>query len=100
MKMQIRQENDGYFLIGLKGDMDDAGHDDDNDEGTWNNRILLRTVHVEVNPGCASSMSPSIDSDDTPAYEKELSLKSATTNKLSRLRPVVYVVSCNIVDHD
>lgn len=93
MKAQIRQENDGYFLIGLKGDMDDLDHDDNNDEGTWNNRILLRTVHVEVVSGSGLSMSPSVDSDETPAYEKELNFKATTSNRLSRLRPVVYVVS-------
>ncbi|KAH8701471.1 hypothetical protein GQ44DRAFT_693264 [Phaeosphaeriaceae sp. PMI808] len=48
LKLQIRQENDGYFLVGLKGDMHDLGFDDENDEGNWNNRIPLRTVHVEV----------------------------------------------------
>ncbi|EAT87686.2 hypothetical protein SNOG_05295 [Parastagonospora nodorum SN15] len=46
LKMQIRQENDGYFLIGLKGDMYDAEVDEEDDD--WNHRIPLRTVHVEL----------------------------------------------------
>lgn len=99
-KQQIRQENHGYFLIGLKGDMDELENDDENDEGNWNLRILLRTVHVEVPAGGSSSRSPSVDSEDTPSYEKELSLNRATyATKFSRLRPVVYVVSlclCNV----
>ncbi|KAH7094434.1 hypothetical protein FB567DRAFT_556055 [Paraphoma chrysanthemicola] len=91
LKAQIRQENDGYFLLGLKGDMQDIEVDDDNDEGNWNNRILLRTVHVEVLRPDNSSTASSVESDETPAYEKELSFPSTTTSGLSRLRPVVYV---------
>ncbi|KAF2025454.1 hypothetical protein EK21DRAFT_103922 [Setomelanomma holmii] len=94
LKAQIRQENDGYFLVGLKGDMQDLDIDDDNDEGNWNNRIPLRTVHVEVLSTDNLSVTSSVESDDTPAYEKELSFgstKSGKTNGLSRLRPVVYV---------
>jgi hypothetical protein len=94
LKEQIRQENDGYFLVGLKGDMQDIEVDDDNDEGNWNNRIPLRTVHVEMLRADNSSIASSVESDDTPAHEKELSFQSTTTTAsgLSRLRPVVYVV--------
>lgn len=91
--LQLRQESVGYFLIGLKGGMDDADVDDENDEGNWNNRIPLRTVHVELVPKDDASSTPSVDSDDIPAYEKELSFASSrSANGLSRLRPVVYVV--------
>ena len=54
-----RKFRDGRFLIGLQGDLDDEGETEE-DSGTdsggenhvsrpkgWNNRILLRTVHVE-----------------------------------------------------
>jgi len=93
LKQQIRQENDGYFLIGLKGDMGDIDVDDDNDEGDWNLRILLRTVHVEVNQRDDSSSTPSIDSDEIPSYSKDFSMGSRSMiNGLSRLQPVVYVV--------
>jgi hypothetical protein len=92
LKQQIRQENDGYFLIGLQGDMDDADVDDENDDGNWNHRIPLRTVYVEVVKRDDSS-SLSVDSDETPTYEKELSMASKSMiSGLSRLRPVVYVV--------
>lgn len=94
LKQQIRMENDGYFLIGLKGDMGDVDVDDDSDEGNWNLRIPLRTVHVEVAQQDDGSSTPSIDSDDTPTFEKELSMRSKPiAGGLSRLRPVVYVVS-------
>jgi hypothetical protein len=91
IKQQIRQENDGYFMIGLKGDMYDVDVDDENDDD-WNHRIPLRTVHVEVNQRDDVSLSPSGDSDETPAYERELSLVTRVPTGLSRLRPVVYVV--------
>jgi hypothetical protein len=92
LKLQIRQENDGYFLIGLKGDMDEADVNDEDDDD-WNHRIPLRTVHVEVlKKDDTASLSPSGDSDDAPLYSQELSMDSRPVNKLSRLRPVVYVV--------
>lgn len=92
LKTQIQSENDGYFLVGLKGDMLDLDVDDENDEGNWNNRIQLRTMHVEVERG-EPALSPGFDSDATPQYEKELTIRSKETSNFSRLRPVVYVVS-------
>jgi hypothetical protein len=97
LKLQIRQENDGYFLIGLKGDMDDPDVDDENDDD-WNHRIPLRTVHVEVIKRDDSSTSSSVESEEMtpwerPMFERELSSGSRSDNGLSRLRPVVYVVS-------
>ncbi|KAH7389702.1 hypothetical protein DE146DRAFT_725495 [Phaeosphaeria sp. MPI-PUGE-AT-0046c] len=90
LKQQIRQENDGYFLIGLKGDMDDVEVDDENDDD-WNHRIPLRTVHVEVTQRDDASLSLSGDSDGTPAYEMEMQPRYTEDNSLSRLRPVIYV---------
>jgi hypothetical protein len=92
LKLQVRLENEGYFLIGLKGDMDDVDADDEDDDD-WNHRIPLRTVHVEVyKKDDSSSATPSGDSDEAPLYFKELSTKSSLVSGLSRLRPVVYVV--------
>jgi hypothetical protein len=92
LKLQVRLENDGYFLIGLKGDMDDVDVDDEDDDD-WNHRIPLRTVHVEVHKkDDSSSATPSGDSDEAPLYFRELSTKSSLVSGLSRLRPVVYVV--------
>lgn len=88
-KAQVRAENNGYFLVGLKGDMVEADMDDDNDEANWNARIPLRTIYVEqVNKGSSIS-----ESDETPGEEgKEPSFNTATKLEKSRLRPVVYVV--------
>lgn len=92
LKQQIRQENDGYFVIGLKGDMDEAEVDDENDDD-WNHRIPLRTVYVEVTQRDDASLSPSGDSDEVPSYEMELRSRYTGDRELSRLRPVIYVVS-------
>jgi hypothetical protein len=96
LKQQIRQENDGYFLVGLKGDMDDPNADDENDDD-WNHRIPLRTIHVEVNQKDDASTSGSLGSEEMtpwerPMFEREMSTGSASDSGLSRLRPVVYVV--------
>ncbi|KAI8934378.1 hypothetical protein NX059_009114 [Plenodomus lindquistii] len=93
LQQQIRLENDGYFLIGLKGDMLELDADDENDDGNWNNRIPLRTIHLEVDLLDDSTATPSAEDDEeTPQYEREMNWKGGTTeNKLTRLRPVVYV---------
>jgi len=96
VKAQVRHENIGYFLIGLKGDLDDESVDDSNDEGDWNNRTLLRTVHVEL---ASKGTSDAEEDEATPFTEKSLSLPSFSTpnfSNLSRLRPVVYVVSTQL----
>ncbi|EUC28863.1 hypothetical protein COCCADRAFT_8838 [Bipolaris zeicola 26-R-13] len=90
-KQQIRLENNGYFLVGLKGDLQDLDVDDENDEGNWNNRIPLRTIHVEVDRRDVSSSSPDVESDETPPYERIMNIPPPTSSKLSRLRPVVYI---------
>jgi hypothetical protein len=91
-KAQVRAENDGYFLVGLKGDMVEADMDDENDEGNWNARIPLRTVYVEQTK--ESKRTASSESDETPGedYSKGPSFKMMTKLEKSRLRPVVYVV--------
>lgn len=92
VKLQIQLENDGYFIIGLKGDMRDLDVDDDNEDGNWNNRIPLRTVHAEVDRQ-NSLLTPSVEEVEAPQYMREMNLRTGTQSKLCRLRPVVYVVS-------
>jgi hypothetical protein len=94
LKRQVQLENSGYFVIGLKGSMEEDQVDDDNDDGHWNNRIPLRTVHVEVLNAVPET--PNSDS-ERPAYVEELSPTPTSGRKLSRLRAVVYVVSCLIL---
>ena len=91
-KAQIRAENNGYFLVGLKGDMVEADMDDENDEGGWNARIPLRTVYVEQTK--EGQRTASSESDETPGEDnnKEPSFKMTPKLEMSRLRPVVYVV--------
>lgn len=93
LKLRIQQENSGYFVIGLKGDMGEDEFDDVNDDGEWNNRTLLRTVHVELSDEGLAQAQGAGD-EDTPQFEKELkeSFKYATPSRLARLRTVVYVV--------
>lgn len=90
-KAQVHAENDGYFLIGLKGDMGETDMDDDNDEGNWNVRIPLRTIYVEkvVDKDVTHSESDGTPSDEpqSPNFPKGPKLAK------QRLRPVVYVVS-------
>lgn len=89
---QIRAENEGHFIIGLKGDLDDDLEEDPSDEESIggpesNNRTLLRTLYVEV-------LRP-------PAPTRQLSSESRVSaqslsdgkRKYTRLRIVVYVVS-------
>jgi hypothetical protein len=95
-KLQIQYENDGYFLVGLKGDMAELTFDDENAEGDWNGRIPLRTIYVEE----INKTSSGTESDQTPEYERELSLRSAPKLEKTRLRPVVYVVGLHTVAWD
>lgn len=103
LRRQIQQENSGYFSIGLKGSLEDEDNEGD-DEGDWNNRIPLRTVHVELVkdipdvPGGA-------DDESSIAYIYDEEPSSKSTKRLTRLRPVVYVVGSlqrklrHIADH-
>ena len=102
LKFQISQENSGHFIIGLKGDVTDELADD---ETSAEDRILLRTLYVEVKPTKARQLSAYSllvgDSDigsevATPVEQPRLSpLKSPTggdaPDKMTRLRVVVYV---------
>ncbi|KAL5402412.1 hypothetical protein PMIN03_010681 [Paraphaeosphaeria minitans] len=90
LKAQIQQENTGYFAIGLKGGLGDEDADDSDCEGDWNNRTLLRTVHVELTDESIPA-TPGTEDDDMPQYEKELSPGNADIARLRRLRPIIYV---------
>lgn len=91
LKAQVQQENAGYFAIGLKGGLGDEDADDSDAEGDWNNRTLLRTVHVELTDEDLIE-TPGAGDDDTAQFEKELNLRNSDTARLRRLRPVIYVV--------
>ncbi|KAF2642405.1 hypothetical protein P280DRAFT_547891 [Massarina eburnea CBS 473.64] len=96
LKSQIHLENSGYFAIGLKGDLGGSNVDDENEDGDWNNRTVLRTVYVELTPQPEPTTPGPYDNEADP-MEKEFSLdfsftsSTASRGRLSRLRPVVYI---------
>jgi hypothetical protein len=94
LKAQLKNETSGYFIIGLKGNLEEdemIDEDDDEGDGDWNNRIFLRTLHVELSDKAIPG-TPGMDDDATPSYERDQSF-TPSMRKLSRLRPVIYVVS-------
>jgi hypothetical protein len=91
LQAQLQLENTGYFAIGLKGDMNESDADDENDEGDWNNRTVLRTVYVELNP--QTEPTDSGEHDHETLFEGSLGSTPSSLRNLTRLRPVVYVVS-------
>ncbi|QDS76323.1 hypothetical protein FKW77_002542 [Venturia effusa] len=89
LKTQIRLEESGHFLIGLKGEILDENdvQVDDEAEGP-NNRIMLRALHVEVE---GKPRALDYDSHDTGTPDLNQDPVSQKRAKRSRLRVVVYV---------
>lgn len=90
IKRQVELENSGYFIIGLKGRMEEEEPGNEESDDDWNNRILIRTVHVE--PLSDAPLSTSTDQEKAE-YEKELMTTPDSKRAKRRLRPVIYVVS-------
>jgi hypothetical protein len=88
-RTQVRLEENGHFLIGLKGEMTDESQleTDDEDDGDWNQRTMVRTLYVEV------TKEPESDEiDASPLVETPRSFTNPHYGpKLSRLRVIVYV---------
>jgi len=80
---QIRLENEGYFLIGLKGELDEQFADAEGND----NRILLRTMYIETIASQASF------DDETPTVysARSPSLSDGQAARTRRLRVLVYV---------
>ncbi|KAF2740647.1 hypothetical protein EJ04DRAFT_454895 [Polyplosphaeria fusca] len=89
IRTQVQSENSGYFIIGLKGDMQNEDIDDENTADDWNNRTMLRTLHVEVMKGNAPE-TPQTESEQFD-FGKEIKWTDTSKHVLTRLRPVVYV---------
>ncbi|KAF2280579.1 uncharacterized protein EI97DRAFT_367135 [Westerdykella ornata] len=84
LKQQIWQENTGYYVIGLKGDVEEEGVDEDSEA---DERVMLRTVNVEL----VDALPSTPDGDGgTPIVDKELTPAAPAGPRLSRLRAVVY----------
>lgn len=89
-KLQIYHENMGYFIVGLKGNMEDED-DEDDEEIDWNSRIPIRTLQVELSKN--TSATTGNGAEIKPSYYDELTdTASFEGRKYTRLRVVVYVV--------
>jgi hypothetical protein len=89
LKVQVQLEENGHFAIGLKGDLDaDDDTDEENEEGTGelHQRILLRTLHVEIKTKISQEGD---DDEDAPTPYSRTSRTRGT--QMTRLRVVVYV---------
>lgn len=98
LKAQIQQEDNGYFIVGLNGSLED----DPDEEDVPLERILLRTLYVGLQP--KSNCSPAMR---TTSYEPSTSEAEDNNNsgedntptldptkpkaKTTRLRVIVYV---------
>jgi hypothetical protein len=93
LKRQVELENSGYFVIGLKGRMEEEEHWAEESDSEWNNRILIRTVHVElVNDAPLSTHTE----EEKAGYGKDLMSTPQSGRARCRLRPVVYVVRTSL----
>ncbi|KAF2420555.1 hypothetical protein EJ08DRAFT_642037 [Tothia fuscella] len=90
LKEQIQLEEDGHFVIGLKGDLEDDEEDlSDPAEmeaaGERNQRILLRTLYVEL------KKKESFEEGDASSNLPTPFSPHSNERHISRLRVVVYV---------
>lgn len=97
LRSQILHENTGHFLVGLQGDLGDEDDGDwesghvDSGFGDDGNRLLLRTLHVEVDPQRSSSQEEGtyanlLSGEDTPTKAQ------SSQKEVQRFRVIVYVV--------
>ncbi|KAK3710075.1 hypothetical protein LTR37_010506 [Vermiconidia calcicola] len=94
--LQKRQETNGYFLVGLSGDLNASPENEDPDvtDDSFQNdsdgsRIVLRTILVE-----AASQQANEQSDEEPHRRKrgiEIESASPATKNYRRLRVLIYV---------
>lgn len=91
LKTQIRLEEKGHFLIGLMGELneEDEAEEDEELNGS-NNRILIRTLYVEIEKK-PPALNIDDDSYDTRTPDLTQDPASPKRAKRSRLRVVVYV---------
>lgn len=95
---QVNAENNGHFIIGLKGGLEDELEGDDGSDpesavgsSEWNRRTLLRTLYVEVLKPPAITRQYSNESDISGKFAQDGKAKP------TRLRVVVYVVCYRLV---
>jgi hypothetical protein len=97
LKVQIQQEDNGYFIVGLKGSLED----DPDEEDVPTDRILLRTLYVDLlsKSHCSTAVRTSYKPSTSEAEENNNSGDDDTStldptkpdSKTTRLRVIIYV---------
>ncbi|KIW05274.1 uncharacterized protein PV09_03806 [Verruconis gallopava] len=89
LKTQMELEQNGHFLIGLKGELNDEAHLVSNDSGDdeWNQRTSVRTLHVEI----VKDKRQELELDPSPLETPGPPTTSSDKPKRSRVRVIVYV---------
>jgi hypothetical protein len=100
---QIQAENEGHFVVGLKGDLSDENSDSDGDDATMTSlrsesdgsRILIRTLQVELVPKKQTYSDQVNDDlergDEAGSFSGHLAPQNPTTKDFRRLRVLIYV---------
>ena len=97
MANQNHLEKRGYFLVGLKGDLDDLDEEDTilSDDSTANgfggSRIVLRTLQVQMIPSKADKLADEPRSRTSSASDLDMSVPEHPMKHIQRLRALVYV---------
>ena len=93
-----KPHSSGNFIIGLEGDMEELSQldiDADPQEGDWNSRISLRTLHIQVTtPGKTASEEDDDGRTVTEGFNGSSSFgqDSSEVTKFKRIQVIVYVV--------
>ena len=80
------------FLIGWAGDLSREADDSEDDEASWDHRLLLRTLHVELSDPSDESRKTSGDVSSDEGMQSS-GKGSATWSRWKRLRVLIYTVS-------
>jgi hypothetical protein len=100
---QIQAENEGHFVVGLKGDLSDETSDSDEDDATLTSlrsesdgsRILIRTVQVELVPkkqAYSDQVNDDLErGDEAGSFSGHLAPQNPVTKDFRRLRVLIYV---------
>ncbi|KAF2461626.1 hypothetical protein BDY21DRAFT_418634 [Lineolata rhizophorae] len=93
LRAQIQRENNGSFIIGLRGDLDDDDDEEEDDQddespGDWNDRTVLRTVQVKLSETAGSQEPRPL----IPAWQREMEgTYGGDEFRWKRLRVLVYI---------
>jgi len=100
---QIQAENEGHFVVGLKGDLSDEMSDSGGDDATLTSlrsesdgsRILIRTLQVELVPkkqAYSDQVNDDLErGDEAGSFSGHLAPQNPITKDFRRLRVLIYV---------